>query len=174
MSARAPGPAFLVAALLLLAGAAAVLLPLSLAGRREARARIQETTTGAAAAFPAPPEGATLAIGALARLNAPGGSAADDVRLLVEAHRGLRQVLGERTPPVGDDRDLALALLGRNPDALVLLPVDSPALDRRTGRMVDRWGTPYHLHALGGGEIEVRSAGPDGRLFNGDDVRAGR
>jgi hypothetical protein len=35
--------------------------------------------------------------------------------------------------------------------------------------MCDRWGTPYFFHQVSKTEMEIRSAGPDRRMWTGDD-----
>ena len=72
-------------------------------------------------------------------------------------------------PPIGDNADLVRALTGRNPLQLVVIPPGHPALGG-DGQLRDRWGMPYHLHPLSGRSYEIRSAGPDRRLFTADDL----
>ncbi|MCB1211574.1 MAG: hypothetical protein KDK97_19775, partial [Verrucomicrobiales bacterium] len=74
-------------------------------------------------------------------------------------------------PPIGDNRDLVRALTGRNPLRLVVIPPGHPLVNP-AGELMDRWGTPYHLHPLSEKRFEIRSAGPDHRLFTTDDVIA--
>lgn len=74
-------------------------------------------------------------------------------------------------PPIGDNADLVRALTGRNPLQLVVIPPGHPMLGGDS-QLRDRWGTPYHLHPLSGRSYEVRSAGPDRRLFTADDLTA--
>jgi hypothetical protein len=104
-----------------------------------------------------------------ADFNAPDGNAARDVEAL---HTMLRQYLRHlrRRParPIGDDSDLAYVLTGHNPMKLVVLPPNHPALSE-DGRLRDRWGTPYFIHHRGKGAFEIRSAGPDRKLFTPDD-----
>ena len=71
-------------------------------------------------------------------------------------------------PPIGDNADLVRALTGQNPLKLVVIPPGHPVLGA-DGQLRDRWGTPYHLHRLSSQHFEIRSAGPDGRLFTQDD-----
>ena len=78
-----------------------------------------------------------------------------------------RQAFGEN--PVGDNGDLVAALLGENGKKAAYLTRDCPALV--DGKLVDRWGTPYWFHANSGREMEIVSAGPDRKLFTGDDLR---
>jgi hypothetical protein len=72
-------------------------------------------------------------------------------------------------PPVGDNADLMRAMSGKNPLRLRVIPEGSGVLGA-DGQLVDRWGTPYHLHKLAASYFEVRSAGPDRKLFTGDDL----
>ena len=71
--------------------------------------------------------------------------------------------------PIGGNEDLAAALRGENANQQAFLPDDHPAFDRE-GRLVDRWGTPIFVHPVAARIIELRSAGPDRRLFNEDDL----
>jgi len=104
-----------------------------------------------------------------ADLNAPGGNGQQDVETL---HALLRQYLHHmhhrQGLPIGDDIDLARVLTGHNPVKLVILPAGHAALSP-DGHLRDRWGTPYFIHPLGHNAFEVRSAGPDRKLFTADD-----
>lgn len=108
--------------------------------------------------------------GPLQRLHSPDTDALVDVSALRAALTGLAQSLQGALPPIGDDRDLARALLGRNRDGLAYLRPDSPAYDPATGHLRDRWGTPYHIHPRAPRDFEIRSAGPDEKLFTPDDL----
>lgn len=107
------------------------------------------------------------------RLLDPGLTAADDVenlrQLAGQYFTALQQIPG---PPIGDNIDLTKALTGSNPLKLAPLPPGHRAIDA-TGRIVDRWGTPYHVHARSARVLTIRSAGPDRRLFTDDDLVAG-
>lgn len=74
-------------------------------------------------------------------------------------------------PPLGDNRDITRALTGGNRRGLVLVTTNDPAL--RGGQLVDAWGTPYWFHPRAPDAIDIVSAGPDRKLFTGDDVAAG-
>ena len=126
---------------------------------------------------PAPPRSTYAAStrfvpGPLARLHSPDTDGKVDVSALQATLTGLAQSLQGDLPPIGDDRDLARALLGRNRDGLAFLPADSPAYDSATGHLKDRWGTPYFVHPRGPRDFEIRSAGPDKKLFSPDDLVA--
>ena len=71
--------------------------------------------------------------------------------------------------PLSANEDWAGLLRGQNyaherflPDQCVALSAD--------GKLVDRWGTPLFFHALGNGRFELRSAGPDKKLWTADDI----
>ncbi len=105
-----------------------------------------------------------------AELNSPDYDARHDVATL---HTMLRQYLRitQRNPgpPIGNDSDLARAFTGHNPMKLIVLPTPHPALSP-DGRLVDRWGTSYFIHPRGNLAFEIRSAGPDRKLFTIDDL----
>ncbi|MEI9865221.1 MAG: hypothetical protein WDN00_11865 [Limisphaerales bacterium] len=71
--------------------------------------------------------------------------------------------------PLSANEDWAAALRGLNPAHERFLPDKSIALDDQ-GRLVDRWGTPLFFHAIGNRQFELRSAGPDKKLWTDDDV----
>lgn len=130
------------------------------------------TLPGPPAESPASSSGATGSPLA-ARLHDPDLTAADDVenlrQLAGQYFTALQQIPG---PPIGDNIDLTKALTGSNPLKLAPLPPGHRAIDA-TGRIVDRWGTPYHVHARSARVLTIRSAGPDRRIFTDDDLVAG-
>jgi hypothetical protein len=71
--------------------------------------------------------------------------------------------------PVGENREITAALTGHNKLGFAFIPPDCPALNAQ-GELCDRWGTPYFFHQIAGDRMEVRSAGPDHRLWTDDDV----
>ncbi len=104
-----------------------------------------------------------------ARLNDPDLTAADDLAVLTTLLQEYRRHLGGN--PVGDNGEIAAALLGANPKRLACLPGNINTYLDNTGQLIDRWGTPYFFHALSGTEMEIVSAGPDGILHTQDDLR---
>jgi hypothetical protein len=60
-------------------------------------------------------------------------------------------------------------LRGRNPAQERFLPDQHSAFNTQ-GQLVDRWGTPLFFHALGSGQFEIRSAGPDRKFWTDDDI----
>lgn len=71
--------------------------------------------------------------------------------------------------PVGLNKEIVRTLLGDNPRAAKFLDPATAKLNAQ-GELLDDWGHPYFFHALSGTVMEVRSAGPDGRVFTPDDL----
>jgi hypothetical protein len=99
----------------------------------------------------------------------PGPSPEEDVRALHQlVGNFLTAVKDPYRPPLGDNEDLARAMMGGNRYGHVFVPTnDARVVD---GKIVDRWGTPYFFHNRAPDAIDVRSAGPDRALFTADDV----
>ena len=99
------------------------------------------------------------------------GDGAADISALADITRTyLQQPGGEGRDPLGFNEDLARALTNRDVLGEAAIPTGHPAL--RDGQLIDRWGTPWHVHPLAGDLIELRSAGPDRKLFTADDLVA--
>jgi hypothetical protein len=72
--------------------------------------------------------------------------------------------------PVGNNSEITAALNGQNSQQVVFLgPEDGTRINGR-GELVDNWDTPYFFHQLSRTEMEVRSAGPDRRMWTSDDL----
>ena len=80
-----------------------------------------------------------------------------------------RFLKNKQARPIGNDSDLARVLIGNNPMKLVVLPPNHSALGA-DGRLRDRFGTPYFIHPRGHLAFEIRSAGPDRKMFTDDDL----
>lgn len=103
------------------------------------------------------------------RLLAADGSPGEDLAALSDLVKGyLHAGLGDAARPIGFNEDLAAALTDAATLGESALPPDHPAL--RDGRVIDRWGTPWQVHPVASGVVELRSAGPDRRLYTPDDV----
>ena len=107
-----------------------------------------------------------------AKLNAADSSPQQDVDTLHElVLQYLHNMRHPNALPIGDSIDLARALTGHNPMHFVVIPPQHPAISS-DGRLLDRWGTSYFVHPVGGGVIDIHSAGPDKKLFTVDDLIA--
>jgi len=82
--------------------------------------------------------------------------------------REYRDVVG--TNPVGTNSEIMRAILGENVKQAKIGAPENQQLNEK-GELVDRWGTPYFFHQLSGSKIEVRSAGPDRRMWTRDDMQ---
>jgi hypothetical protein len=72
--------------------------------------------------------------------------------------------------PLSANENWADLFRGKNGAREEFLPAQHVALNDQ-GQLVDRWQTPLFFHALGGGRYEIRSAGPDGKLWTEDDLQ---
>jgi hypothetical protein len=102
-------------------------------------------------------------------LNAPAGDIHADLRLVLEVIDTFRTNFPRAGNPVGDNVEITAALTGKNPLRLALIPSDHPAINR-AGELCDRWGTPFFFHAESATRMEIRSAGPDQKMWSADDV----
>ncbi len=82
--------------------------------------------------------------------------------------RDFRTANGEN--PVGTNAEITRALLGDN---LKQTKHDIPQGTRlnASGELCDPWGTPYFFHQQSGSKMEIRSAGPDHKMWTDDDVQ---
>jgi hypothetical protein len=71
--------------------------------------------------------------------------------------------------PVGTNQEITKALNGGNPHHVEFLGPDGNSINDK-GELVDAWGTPYFFHQLSGQVMEIRSAGPDKRMWTDDDL----
>jgi hypothetical protein len=105
------------------------------------------------------------------RLLVADGSPREDLAALADLTTNyLQAVPSARRPALGFNEDLARALTDRDTLGDAALPATHPALVN--GQLVDRWGTPWQIHPLSADVIQLRSAGPDGRLYTPDDLIA--
>jgi len=102
-------------------------------------------------------------------LNLPGNDIRQDLAIVASLFAAWRSNYPGGGNPFGQNRELTEKLLGRNPNGLIFLREGNRALNRE-GELCDRWGTPFFFHAESGTRMEIRSAGPDRRLWTADDV----
>jgi hypothetical protein len=102
-------------------------------------------------------------------LNAPANTLRQDVSIVCSMLAAWRSIYRKSGNPVGNNQDLVRAFLGDNPNGVIFLSPDNPAINKK-GELCDRYGHPFFFHAESGTHMEVRSAGPDGVLFTSDDV----
>ena len=113
----------------------------------------------------APPERSTLADA----LSSPTTDIRADLKLVASIIETFRTNFLQTGNPVGSNAEITAALTGHNKLRLSLIPADHPAINQ-AGELCDRWGTPFFFHAESSTRMEIRSAGPDRKMWNDDDV----
>jgi hypothetical protein len=73
--------------------------------------------------------------------------------------------------PVGSNAEIVREMTGGNLKGATYLPTELKRLNDN-GELIDAWGTPYFFHQNAANYMEVRSAGPDKKLWTTDDVTA--
>lgn len=72
--------------------------------------------------------------------------------------------------PFGNNREITAKLNGGNAKQVVFLkPEDGMRINDR-GQLIDNWGTPFFFHQISGIEMQIRSAGPDRKMWTSDDL----
>lgn len=102
-------------------------------------------------------------------LNAPNGTIEADLRVVLGLLEAFRTSFPREGNPVGANAEITAALQGRNPGGVAFVPRVHRAVNAE-GELCDRWGTPFFFHAESARRMEVRSAGPDRRLWTEDDA----
>jgi hypothetical protein len=74
--------------------------------------------------------------------------------------------------PVGTNPEITSQLSGKNPKGINFIKPETGMRVNGNGELVDPWGTPLFFHQLSATDTEVRSAGPDKRMWTSDDVVA--
>lgn len=72
--------------------------------------------------------------------------------------------------PVGDNAEITQALRGGNSKQANFLQEEDGMRTNARGELVDNWGTPFFFHSVSRSEMEIRSAGPDHKLWTNDDL----
>jgi hypothetical protein len=101
-------------------------------------------------------------------LNKPDQSSREDIDAIHTMISDYHSVFGE-TPPGGLNEEITRGLLGDNPKKIVFLTARKGEVSP-FGELLDRWGTPYFFHKLTRDVIDLRSAGPDHKLWTKDDI----
>ena len=74
-----------------------------------------------------------------------------------------------RSYPTGDAVLISKALRGDNPRKMVLLEARSNGISIK-GELLDLWGTPYEIGIVGQTNLVIRSAGPNKKFGDADDI----
>ena len=119
---------------------------------------------------PVPPRQAPTGDAILQSYAKEGGTVQGDLGALAEVIGNFALLVkGSEPLPLGANEELAAALRGKNVAALEFVSPDSAALNDQ-GQLIDRWGTPLFFHAKARDRVDIRSAGPDAKMWTEDDV----
>jgi hypothetical protein len=69
--------------------------------------------------------------------------------------------------PVGNNAEITRLLLGQNSSGAKYLPDDAHLNDKK--ELTDRWGQPLFFHQISASNMEIRSGGPDQKMWTADD-----
>jgi hypothetical protein len=72
--------------------------------------------------------------------------------------------------PFGNNREITAKLNGGNSKQIVFLKEEDGMRINQRGELIDNWGTPFFFHQISGTETEIRSAGPDRKMWTADDL----
>jgi hypothetical protein len=100
-------------------------------------------------------------------LNSPATDIHSDLRIVNELFDQYRSAV-HGPNPVGENAAIVAVLTGKNALDYYFLPPRHPAINA-AGQLVDRWGTPFFFHQLSSDQMQIRSAGPDRKMYTGDD-----
>ena len=95
----------------------------------------------------------------------PGETVLENMRTSLRLYASM---FGEN--PVGNNAEITKALQGENPRHANFLKSEDGNRVNSNGELVDVWGTPYFFHQLSAKEMEIRSAGPDRKMWTDDDL----
>ena len=100
----------------------------------------------------------------------PALPAKNDLQLLAHSISNFLLIEKQATDrPLSANQEWSSTLRGKRPGHQAWFSENSPALDSKH-QLIDRWHTPLFFHALGGQQWEIRSAGPDQKLWTEDDL----
>lgn len=94
----------------------------------------------------------------------------EDLNALFHAISNLMLLVKGDSPfRMGANEEFAAALRGKNRDQLRFVS-DKNRIFNSQGQVIDRWDTPLYFHTLAHDRIDIRSAGPDRKMWTEDDL----
>ena len=94
----------------------------------------------------------------------------DDLHAMAHVFSNLRLLVKGDSPfRMGANEEFAAALLGKNSAKEVFLAMPNPCFNEQ-GQLIDRWATPLFFHVRDASRIDIRSAGPDQKMWTPDDL----
>ena len=104
-------------------------------------------------------------------LNDPDATVEEDLEVVEGLLQHFQRTM-KSAPFGGLNEEIVASLRGRNARKFIYIAEGNAKLNEK-GELVDRFGTPYFFHPVSEKLIQVRSAGPDRKLFTDDDVWLG-
>ncbi|MGJ8696261.1 MAG: hypothetical protein ACSHYF_08075 [Verrucomicrobiaceae bacterium] len=105
----------------------------------------------------------------LADYASPSSNGKEDIKLFYNYLTNVFLLLKSRdTQQYAINEDLSALLRGKNNYKTPFVSPDSHIFNEEK-MIIDRWGTPIHIHTISSDVFELRSAGPDKKLFTQDD-----
>jgi hypothetical protein len=89
----------------------------------------------------------------------------DNARVVIHNYH---DTFGEN--PVGTNPEITAALTGQNSKQISFINPESGLRVNDAGELVDSWDTPFFFHQLSRDVMEIRSAGPDKKMWTADDL----
>lgn len=105
-------------------------------------------------------------------LHAPESTVQQDLEILSSLIEFFRRANNQANPVGGLNEEIVEQLCGQNDKRFAVIPPGHPSINP-SGQLVDRWGTPYFFHPVSSKVMGIRSAGPDQKFWNEDDVQVG-
>jgi hypothetical protein len=102
-------------------------------------------------------------------LNAPDSTVEKDLELLQSVIDFYRRANSGSNPGGGLNEEIVDQLRGKNAKRLAVIPPNHASINAQ-GQLLDRWGTPFWFHPIARDALDIRSAGPDRKLWTSDDV----
>ncbi len=94
-------------------------------------------------------------------------AAETDPQLLAAASAVRDYRIAFRQNPTGNNAEITRALLGKNSRNIRYLPPNAQLSEKN--ELTDRWNQPVFFHQISGTLMEIRSAGPDHKMWTEDD-----
>ena len=120
--------------------------------------------------IPARPTAPAADVSDLAQnLNSPSTDIRADLRIVSDVIEAFRTNFLQTGNPVGANAEITAALAGKNKLRFAFIAPNHPAINK-AGELCDRWGMPFFFHAQSATKMEIRSAGPDKKMWTDDDA----
>lgn len=136
-------------------------------------AAIPQSESNPSAALPSSPPGSGQEkeqSGLMDAYGSPRVTPEQDLELLQQVlHTCFTAVRGAADQVSGSNAEVTAFLTGSNSEKLEFISREHRAV--KNGELVDRWGAAIFFHFIAPGVVEIRSSGPDKKMWSSDDVQ---